>query len=132
MTEQRLTLIKERVAYLEKVKKEGLNLSRRYKVKDIVVEPVIELPFSAHGSENGTITLIKIGKAKVLPPQESKLIMGVPEKKQAQQDILKGTYVDFDLVTVFCFTKHHTSNKRPQSQGKPCLMRCPGCGKCNK
>jgi biotin operon repressor len=39
MKEQRLALIKERVAYLEKVKKEGLNLSKRYKVSEIIYYP---------------------------------------------------------------------------------------------
>jgi len=39
MKEERLTLIKERVAYLEKIKKEGIDFSRRYKVNEIVYCP---------------------------------------------------------------------------------------------
>jgi len=39
MKAQRLTLIKERIARLEKIKKEGLNLSKRYKVREIVYYP---------------------------------------------------------------------------------------------
>jgi predicted transcriptional regulator len=39
MTDKRLNLIKERVENLEKIKKEGINLSKRYKLKEIVYYP---------------------------------------------------------------------------------------------
>jgi biotin operon repressor len=39
MKTQRLTLIKERMARLEKIKKEGLDLSKRYKIREIVYYP---------------------------------------------------------------------------------------------
>ncbi|MFH0732179.1 MAG: TolC family protein [Candidatus Omnitrophota bacterium] len=53
-----------------------------YPVKDITIEPVIQIPFTVHNAESGAIIIVRLEKPKASEEKKLELVMEVPQKSQ--------------------------------------------------